>query len=115
MSNITSSLISDFESSIYRQVMDYGTVRLGKDEKIEAIQHPESFILTCEYCGTSHRVKDDFSCPACGAPFNMKKVTALPMMVFSELDADSMATQGNGEARRKWPGIKKDLGISWRV
>jgi hypothetical protein len=58
---------------------DWGTWSMGTEEKIEMVQQPGSFILTCEYCGRSTRVKDNFSCPACGAPFNMKFVGSLPM------------------------------------
>jgi hypothetical protein len=79
----------------------YGLVQLGKEEKLEAISQPETFILTCKFCGTSARIKDDFSCPACGAPFDMRFTASLPMMVHT-MQPGLMSKK---EARQRWLNI----------
>jgi hypothetical protein len=119
-SNITSDRTwGSYNNWFAQSQMEWGTIRLGIDDKIEPIQQPSSFILTCEYCGTSARVKDNFSCPACGAPFDMKFVGAMPMMVHKQnpgcpaplgISEEAMKLYGGGgsglvskaEARKKF-------------
>jgi len=102
MANLTMAEISGYQNWYSQSMEEWGMIRVGKEEKLEAIQQPESFILTCQYCGTTTRVKDDFSCPACGAPFDMKFVGALPNMVITQYNPSLMS---KAEARRRWLGI----------
>lgn len=49
--------------------------------KLEPVQQPSSYILTCEYCGRTTRVVDRFDCPACGASL---KIPPLPAMIYTD-------------------------------